>query len=201
MRAACSGKTPPMKLLSWNVNGIRSVAQKGFLPWLEAQKPDVLCLQEVKAQTDQLTDELLNPLGYHGFWHSAQKKGYSGVSIFTRKEPLGVRYGIGVPEIDDEGRVVSVDFKDFTLVNSYFPNSRRDHSRLPQKLAFCKAILEFLQREKAGQESGPLRRFQHRPQGDRSQKPQNEPGQCWFSPRRTRLDGRVSESGLRGRLP
>lgn len=140
-----------MKLLSWNVNGIRSVAGKGFLPWMESQKPDVLCLQEVKAQTEQLTEELLNPLGYHGFFHCAKKKGYSGVSTFSRKEPLGVRYGLGVPEIDDEGRVVTVDFKDFSVVNAYFPNSRRDHSRLPEKVAFCKAMLKFLQKErKAG---------------------------------------------------
>ncbi len=137
-----------MKLLSWNVNGIRSVAQKGFLPWIEAHKPDVLCLQEVKAQTEQLTEELLNPLGYHSVFHCAQKKGYSGVTTFTKKEPLDARCGIGNPSIDAEGRVVTVDFKDFSVVNAYFPNSRRDHSRLPDKLAFCDEMLNFLERQR-----------------------------------------------------
>jgi exodeoxyribonuclease III len=138
-----------MKLLSWNVNGIRSVAQKGFLPWIESQAPDIFCLQEVKCQTEQLTEDLLNPLGYKSFWHCAKKKGYSGVATYTKREPLDVRYGLGVSEIDDEGRVLILDFKGFSVINTYFPNSRRDHSRLPHKLQFCQRIQKFLEKERA----------------------------------------------------
>ena len=130
-----------MKLLSWNVNGIRSVAQKGFLNWFEDQAADVVCLQEIKAQADQVPEELKNPLRYHSYFCSAQKPGYSGLALYTKTEPLSVSYGLGVPEFDSEGRVLIAEFPDWTLVNTYFPNSQRDHARLPYKLKFCQAIL------------------------------------------------------------
>ena len=132
-----------MKLVSWNVNGIRSVQKKGFLKWFEGESPDVVCVQEIKATEDQLEEEILHPHGYHSYWHSAQKPGYSGVATFSKKEPLSVKIGIGVDEIDAEGRVLTTEFPQFMLVNTYFPNSQREHTRLDYKLRFCDQILKY----------------------------------------------------------
>lgn len=129
-----------MKLASWNVNGIRACSRGGFLDWMKDEAADIVNLQEIKARPEQLEDEFRNPLKYHAYWHPAEKLGYSGVATFSKKEALDVQYGIGDKDIDREGRVLLVKFKDFTVVNTYFPNSKRDHSRLPFKLAFCKKI-------------------------------------------------------------
>jgi exodeoxyribonuclease III len=142
-------KLTEMKILSWNVNGIRAAREKGFLEWFSSEKADLVCVQEIKAFQDQLDEALIHPDQYHSFWHSAQKPGYSGVALFSKKEPLDVRYGIGVPEIDAEGRILVADFPDFTLLNTYFPNSQRDHARLDYKLFFCQKIFEFLESLKA----------------------------------------------------
>jgi len=135
-----------MKIKSWNVNGIRSVAKKGFEDWFKESKADVYCLQEIKATPDQLEGFVLNPNKYHAFWHPAEKPGYSGTAIYTKDEPTAVKYGIGVPEIDREGRVLIAEFKtkglDLAIINTYFPNSQREHTRLDYKLAFCEAILK-----------------------------------------------------------
>lgn len=137
-----------LKYISWNVNGWRSVQRFGLTDWLKAERPDALCLQEIKVQTHQLPNELLHPKGYHGFWHQAERPGYSGVAILARREPLSVRYGLGVPELDREGRVLTLEFSNHILINSYFPNSQRDHARLPFKLKFCQAFLQHCQVER-----------------------------------------------------
>jgi exodeoxyribonuclease-3 len=111
-----------MKLISWNVNGIRAVWKKDFLQWLLQENPDVLCLQETKASVDQLSPEMTDVGQYKSFWCSAEKKGYSGVAIYTKKEPLSVTKGIGLAEFDSEGRVLVADFGSFVLFNVYFPN-------------------------------------------------------------------------------
>lgn len=134
-----------MKILSWNVNGIRSAERKGFLNWFEKEAPDIVCVQETKVQPEQLEESLLNPLGYHAAWHSAKKRGYSGVATFSKCEPRAVREGIGDAAIDDEGRVLQSEFAAFTLLNAYFPNSQRDHARLDYKLRFCKKIFSLLE--------------------------------------------------------
>jgi exodeoxyribonuclease-3 len=134
-----------MKLLSWNVNGIRACHKGGFLRWFEDEQADIVCVQEIKAFPEQLEGELKNPLGYHALWNSAQKPGYSGTAVFSKKEPLSVQLGLGDPRFDSEGRVMIVKYPRFTLVNSYFPNSQRDHARLPYKLAFCKKFLETME--------------------------------------------------------
>ena len=103
-----------MKLLSWNVNGIRASLKKGFLDFVEKENPDILCLQETKAHPDQV-DEILDD--YHKFWNSAEKKGYSGTAVFSKEEPLSVTNGIGIEKHDKEGRVVSCEFDDYFLVN------------------------------------------------------------------------------------
>ncbi|MGZ3723465.1 MAG: exodeoxyribonuclease III [Bdellovibrionales bacterium] len=136
-----------IKLLSWNVNGLRACGRAGFGNWFSDQAADVVCLQEIKVQSEQLTPELLNPSKYNSFWHSAEKPGYSGVAIFSKREPLDVRYGIGNKEIDREGRVITAEFKNHIVINSYFPNSQRDHARLDYKLAFCDAFLKYCNKE------------------------------------------------------
>jgi exodeoxyribonuclease-3 len=138
-----------LKFASWNVNGVRSCARYGFLKWFEDHGGDAICLQEIKVKPDQLPPELLNPHKYHSFWHPAEKPGYSGVAIFTKKEPLDVRYGMGVKNIDKEGRVLAVEFKNHIVISSYFPNSQRDHARLGFKLKFCDAFFKFCEEEKA----------------------------------------------------
>lgn len=131
-----------MRLLSWNVNGIRAAHRKGFLDWLHEACPDVLCLQETRAEETQLPARLAQPQGYHGFWNSSRsKKGYSGTGLLTRLEPLAVHFGLGQEEFDQEGRTIIAEYPTFTLINCYFPNGSRDHSRVPFKLAFYDAFL------------------------------------------------------------
>lgn len=131
-----------MKLISWNVNGIRAVTRKGFLDWLARESPDILCVQETKAQPDQLTPELRRPSGHHAYWHSARRKGYSGVATFSKTEPLRVEAGFGIEEFDVEGRVLMTEHPDFKLFNVYFPNGKRNHERLDYKLRFYAAFLD-----------------------------------------------------------
>ena len=133
-----------MKFASWNVNGLRSVWGKGLLKWMSSEAPDVVCLQEVKTHPSRFEEGLLHPLKMESYWHPAERAGYSGVMIYSREEPKSIRYGIGCPDIDREGRVISAAFGDYVLVNAYFPNSRRDHSRLDYKLFFCEKIHAYL---------------------------------------------------------
>jgi exodeoxyribonuclease-3 len=132
-----------IRILSWNVNGIRALHKKGFLEWLNAASPDILCLQETKALPEQLPEELLKPPGYSAYWHYAQKKGYSGVAVFTRQKPLDLRNGMGIPQFDEEGRFMQLDFGDFILFNVYFPNGKQGPERLQFKMAFYDAFLEY----------------------------------------------------------
>lgn len=142
--------TDTITLLSWNVNGIRAVHKKGFLDWLAEADPDILCLQETRAEEDQLTAKLAQPAGYRGHWNgSRRKKGYSGTGLLTRTEPLSVEFGLGIEEFDQEGRTIIAAYPTFTLLNCYFPNGGRDHSRVPFKLAFYDAFLEKCERLRA----------------------------------------------------
>lgn len=134
-----------MKIASWNVNGLRACERGGFLKWFDQVKAEVVCLQETKARPEQLSDEARNPGGYHSVFHSAEKAGYSGVAIFSKHEPLSVSH-TGVPEFDREGRVLVAEFPKLTLINAYFPNSQRDHARLPYKLEFCDWMLGYCEK-------------------------------------------------------
>jgi exodeoxyribonuclease-3 len=137
-------------LLSWNVNGVRAAHKKGFLDWLLQAVPDVLCLQETRAEESQLPALLAHPDGYHGYWNASRaRKGYSGTALLTRTEPIAVRYGLGMEEFDLEGRTVIAQYPTFTLLNCYFPNGGRDHRRVPFKLAFYDAFLETSERLRA----------------------------------------------------
>ena len=133
-----------MRLISWNVNGVRAAVKKGLLDWLESEKPDILCLQETKAHKEQLTSEILEEHGYHTYWHSGEKKGYSGVATFSREEPLYVQEGLGIKKYDIEGRVLLTEHKNFLLYNIYFPNGQKDETRLQYKLDFYDDLLPII---------------------------------------------------------
>ncbi|MFH1589368.1 MAG: exodeoxyribonuclease III [archaeon] len=125
-----------MKLVSWNVNGIRAALKKGFLDFVKKENPDILCIQETKAHPDQV-DLVLDKYPYH-FWNSAEKKGYSGTAIFSKTVPLSESYGLGKKEHDNEGRVITLEFEKFYLVNVYTPNSKRELLRLPYRMVWDK---------------------------------------------------------------
>ena len=136
----------PIKILSWNVNGIRAVQKKGFLEWLEREKPDILGVQETKAHPDQLDAFLMHPAGYETHWAwSAVKKGYSGVAIFTKEKPLNVKRGFGIKKFDEEGRVLIAEYPEFTFLNIYFPNGKASDERLKFKMDFYDATLKCVQ--------------------------------------------------------
>ena len=138
-----------LKLLSWNVNGIRAVKKKGFLDWFYKEKPDILCLQETKAQPEQLDADLLEPEGYHAYWNYPERKGYSGVVVYTREEPLSVGYGLGDRSLDIEGRIIMAEYPGFTLMNIYFPNGKRDQERLDYKMIFYDVFLDYADKMRA----------------------------------------------------
>ncbi len=140
---------PKLKLLSWNVNGIRAAQKKGLLEWLLKESPGILCVQETKAHIEQLNKELINPNGYKTYWSSGEKKGYSGVAIFTKTEPVNIETGFGVKKFDCEGRILISDYKDFVLFNIYFPNGQRDEERLKYKLGFYDEFLKYVEKLKA----------------------------------------------------
>jgi exodeoxyribonuclease III len=133
-----------VKLISWNVNGLRAVLKKNFLEFLAAEKPDVLCLQETKCSPNQV--EPVWPASYTAYWNSAEKKGYSGTAIFTQQRPLKVIPHLGVAEHDREGRVLTAEFEDFFLVNVYVPNSQRELTRLPYRQRWDADFLKFLKK-------------------------------------------------------
>lgn len=130
-----------MKLVSWNVNGLRACMGKGFLDFLRDADADVVCLQETKMQREQ-ADFSID--GYEEYWNSAVKKGYSGTAVFTRQTPLSVSFGLGVPEHDTEGRVITAEYPDFYLVNVYTPNSQRELTRLSYRMEWEDAFREYL---------------------------------------------------------
>jgi len=132
-----------LTLYSWNVNGLRAAHRKGFLDWLNETQPDVLGIQETKCHPDQLDPELRQPEGYYTYWAAAEKKGYSGVALYTKQEPRSVKIGFGFPEYDREGRTIVADYEDFVLITAYFPNGSRDHSRVPFKMAYKADFLSF----------------------------------------------------------
>jgi exodeoxyribonuclease-3 len=131
-----------MKLVSWNVNGLRAVLKKNFLEFLADERPDVLCLQETKCTPDDV--EQLWPAHYTTYWNCAEKKGYSGTAIFAKTRPLKVTNGLGVADHDREGRVITAEFPEFFLVNVYTPNSKRELERLPYRQEWDVAFLKYL---------------------------------------------------------
>lgn len=134
-----------MKLISWNVNGLRAVVNKGFKEFFKEINADIFCIQETKMQEAQLDENILEIFeGYNAYWNSAEKKGYSGTAIFTKQKPLNVTYGIGKEEHDKEGRVITLEFEKFYMVNIYTPNSKRELERLDYRQLWEDAIRAYL---------------------------------------------------------
>lgn len=130
-----------MKLISWNVNGLRACVQKGFLDYFKETDADFFCIQESKLQEGQIDLDLP---GYHQYWNYAQKKGYSGTAVFARKEPLHITYGLGIEEHDKEGRVITLEYENFYLVTCYTPNSQNELARLPYRMQWEDDFLTYL---------------------------------------------------------
>lgn len=132
-----------MKLISWNVNGLRACVKKGFLEYFKEQDADIFCIQESKLQAGQIDiDEELKD--YHQYWNYAEKKGYSGTAIFTKKEPLSVTYGLGIEEHDKEGRVITLEFEDFYMITVYTPNSKTELERLDYRMTWEDAFRQHM---------------------------------------------------------
>jgi exodeoxyribonuclease III len=132
-----------MRIICWNVNGIRAVYKKGFREWFLGENPDILCLQETKATSNQFPPDIRSMDGYHTYFSTAKKKGYSGVALYTKIKPLKVEIGLGVEEFDQEGRTIIADYGDFVLMNIYFPNGKMSPERLQYKMDFYDTFLEY----------------------------------------------------------
>lgn len=134
-----------MKLVSWNVNGLRAAITKGFADFFNEVNADIFCIQETKMQEEQITDEIRNIFKeYYSYWNSALKKGYSGTAVFTKEKPINVTYGIGIEEHDKEGRVITLEYKEFYLVDCYTPNSKRELERLDYRRIWEDEIRKYL---------------------------------------------------------
>ncbi len=134
-----------MRIITYNVNGIRAAMSKGLIEWMRNTDPDILCLQEIKASPDQVGVFEFEELGYHHYWYPAQKKGYSGVAIFTKKKPLHVAYGCGIKEYDDEGRVLRVDFEDFSVMSVYHPSGSSGDLRQAFKMKWLDDFTTYIE--------------------------------------------------------
>ena len=139
-----------LRIVSLNLNGIRSAERKGFLPWLSKHQPDILCVQEIKAQAAEMTKEMLAPAGYHGYFHYAERKGYSGVGLYSRLKPATVAIGFGVPEFDAEGRYVRADFGKLSVISIYLPSGSSGEDRQQAKFRFMEKFYPHLKKLKAG---------------------------------------------------
>jgi exodeoxyribonuclease-3 len=134
-----------MQIITLNVNGVRAAARKGFFQWLPAQAADIVCIQELKAQRSDLDQEMIAPAGFHGYFHCAQKKGYSGVGIYCRDKPDNVVEGIGIEEIDQEGRFLRADFGDLSVISLYLPSGSSGDHRQASKFFFMEHFFPILQ--------------------------------------------------------
>lgn len=133
-----------VKILTYNVNGIRAALRKDFASWLKATNPDVLCLQEIKANSEQFDESIFTDLGYHCFWNSAEKKGYSGVAILTKTKPQHVEYACGIEQIDFEGRILRADFDGFSVMSAYFPSGSSGDLRQAFKMKFLNQFQTYI---------------------------------------------------------
>ena len=137
-----------IKMFSWNVNGLRAIHKKGFLDWFTDIAPDILCLQETKAQREQLPPELLDIDGYRTHYVSAERKGYSGVALYSRDNPVKLKAGLGIERFDIEGRTLIAEYDKFTLFNIYYPNGKASKERLQYKMDYYEAFLEYVNKLK-----------------------------------------------------
>lgn len=137
-----------MKIISWNVNGIRAAVKKGFLEWFQKTKADIVCLQEMRAETKQMPFNLVKPYDYYTYFNTAHKKGYSGVAVYTKEKPLKKEYKLGLRRFDQEGRILNLEYKHFTLINIYLPHGGRQKENLVYKLKAYQYLLNYLKENK-----------------------------------------------------
>lgn len=137
-----------MKIISWNVNGLRAVYKRDFLDWLESVNADIVCLQEIKLQKDNLLDDLANIKNYYSYFNFAEKKGYSGVAVYSKQKPLKAEYKLGIKRFDSEGRIIKLEFSRFILINIYIPHGGRQKEKLNYKLEVYKHFLNYLEKNK-----------------------------------------------------
>ena len=149
-KSSTKGKSKAIKIYSWNVNGIRAIQNKGFMMWFEKSGGDIICLQETKAQPEQIDDSLKNVKGYESYWFSAEKKGYSSVAIYTGIKPVNVKNGFDNPVFDIEGRAIMAEYENFVLANVYFPNGGRGPERVKYKLDFYDELFFYLEKNYRG---------------------------------------------------
>ena len=140
-----------MKIISYNINGIRAGIRKGLIDWISTENPDIICFQEIKAKPEQFDTALFENLGYHCFWLPAEKKGYSGVAILSKIKPLSVDFGCGDKIIDQEGRVIKVSFSDLCIFSCYFPSGSSGELRQAFKMRFLKKFFKYITNEKHGE--------------------------------------------------
>lgn len=134
-----------MKIISYNVNGIRAAIRKGIQYWIERFTPDIICFQEIKASVEKINTEIFKRMGYYDYWFPAEKLGYSGVGILSKKKPINVVYGIGINEIDKEGRIIRLDFEKYSIINIYIPSGSDMNNRLAFKLRFMDIFFIYIQ--------------------------------------------------------
>ncbi len=132
------------RILSWNVNGIRAAYKKGFVDWLLKEDPDMICIQETKAREEQLSDDLLKINGYNAYFCSGERKGYSGVAIYSKEKPKSISRGFGVEKFDNEGRILIAEYPKFYLFSIYYPNGKASAERLQYKMGFYDAFLDYV---------------------------------------------------------
>lgn len=137
------------KIISYNVNGIRAALKKDWLTWLKTENPEIICIQETKVQQDQLDVKMIEDAGYHTFWHSAEKKGYSGVAIFSKTKPDHVEYGCGIDKYDKEGRILRADFGEFSVLSCYFPSGSSGDERQAFKMDFLADFYIYIEKLRA----------------------------------------------------
>ncbi|MBA2484472.1 MAG: exodeoxyribonuclease III [Nitrosomonas sp.] len=135
-----------MQIITLNLNGVRAATKKGFFQWLPSQQADIICVQELKAQADDLSEEMLSPPGYHGYFHCAEKKGYSGVGIYSKRKPDSITEGIGINEIDQEGRFLCADFDDLSVISLYLPSGSSGDHRQSSKFFFLEKFFPVLEK-------------------------------------------------------
>jgi exodeoxyribonuclease-3 len=182
----------PLHIISYNLNGIRSALSKGLGEWIQQHGFDIICIQETKAQPEQINHGLFEALGYHDYWHSAEKKGYSGVLTLSKQKPDKVVAGCGEPRFDSEGRILRTDFGDLTLLNCYFPSGTTGDVRQAVKMEFLDFFFDWVQRTAQGKaQPHHRRRLQHRPQRDRYPQPFRQQGLLRLPARRAGLDDEV----------
>lgn len=133
-----------MRVITYNLNGVRSAIKKGFIDWLKTDPADVVCVQEIKAEKENVDLKLFEELGYHSYWFSAEKKGYSGVAVFTKIQPDNVMYGNGIAQSDQEGRVIRLDFGDITVINAYFPSGTSGDIRQTYKYQWLDEFFDYI---------------------------------------------------------